>query len=320
VTVVTVAIPVKDGASVLDDTLAAVRAQHLAGGPELELVICDSGSRDASVAVARGHGADVFEIPPESFSHGTTRNLLMERSAGAHVAFLTQDAVPADPEWLARLLHAFEAGDDLALAFGPYVPRPGASPMVARELTEWFASFSPSGEPRVDRLAVADRSVAASELLGPRGFFTDANGCVARAAWESVPFRPVAYAEDHALAHDMLRAGYAKAYLPAAAVVHSHDYSSLNWLRRSFDEARALHELYGLVEPASPKRAALKVWGRTGADWRWERSRSGSASLGLLPRSAAHHAARTAGAILGSRAARLPTGVVRQLSGERRIA
>ena len=49
----------------------------------------------------------MIEIPRAQFSHGGTRNLLMERSAGDHVAFLTQDAVPADEEWLDRLLDAF---------------------------------------------------------------------------------------------------------------------------------------------------------------------------------------------------------------------
>jgi rhamnosyltransferase len=282
-------------------------------------VVCDSGSRDGSVAVARGHGAKVIEIARQSFSHGATRNLLMERSAGAHVAFLTQDSAPADSQWLARLIGAFAAAEDVGLAFGPYLPRPGASPMVARELNEWFASFSPSGELRIDRLAPDERSAGARELLGPRGFFTDANGCIARAAWESVPFRPVPYAEDHVLAHDMLRAGYAKAYVPGAGVVHSHEYSGLGWLKRSFDEARALEEVYGFVEPAAPARAARKVWGLVGADVRWQRSHAGGATaIGVIPRSAYHHMSRSAGAILGSRAQRLPPGLVRRLSLEAR--
>jgi len=222
---VSVAIPVRDGAAVLDQTLASVQAQTLAPGSELELVVCDSGSRDGSAALARSYGAELIEIPPEGFSHGGTRNLLMERSGGDHVAFLTQDSVPADERWLARLLAGFELAGDVGLAFGPYRPRAEASPMVARELTDWFASFSPDGSPRLDRLEASERGIAPRALLGARGFFTDANGCVARAAWESVPFRAVAYAEDHVLAQDMLRAGYAKAYVPDAAVVHSHDYS-----------------------------------------------------------------------------------------------
>lgn len=331
---VTVAIPVRDGGAVLEQTLVAVRAQRVER--PLELLVCDSGSRDGSVALARAHGAEVIEIAPERFSHGGTRQLLMERASGAHVAFLTQDAVPADEHWLAGLLGGFTLAGDVGLAFGPYLPRPGASPMVARELSAWFASFSPSGEAQIDRLAADERGVPARALLGRRGFFTDANGCVARSAWESVPFRAVAYAEDHVLAHDMLRAGYAKSFVPAAAVVHSHEYSARGWLQRAFDEARALHEVYGLVEPA--RAAPLKVWGLVGADWRFARGArphgdGGLAGPGareappagarpgpaLLARSSIHHAARVTGALLGSRSERLPDALIRTLSLERRV-
>lgn len=316
---VTVAIPARDGAAVLDETLAAVGAQRLE--PALELLVCDSGSRDGSVALARDHGAEVIEIAPERFSHGATRNLLMERASGAHVAFLTQDAVPADELWLARLLEGFAVADDVGLVFGPYRPRADASPMVARELSEWFWSFSPDRAPRVDRLGPGERGVAAGELLGARGYFTDANGCVARSAWEEVPFRPVPYAEDHVLAHDMLRAGYAKVYVPGAAVIHSHEYSGWDWLRRSFDEARALREVYGFVEPLDARRTPLKVWGLVGADWRFARGADGVAArtpraAGLLARSAVHHSLRVAGAVLGSRADRIPGALARRLSLE----
>ena len=79
---VTVAIPVRNGGPVLERVLDAVTAQQGGSGCSLELVVCDSGSQDGSVAVARGFGAEVIEIAPEHFSHGRTRNLLMERSRG----------------------------------------------------------------------------------------------------------------------------------------------------------------------------------------------------------------------------------------------
>jgi rhamnosyltransferase len=190
--------------------------------------------------------------------------------------------------------------------------------MVARELGEWFAGFAAAGRPRVDCLTAAERGIPARALLGPRGFFTDANGCVARAAWEAVPFRPVPYAEDHVLALDMLRAGYAKVYTPDAAVIHSHEYSALGWLKRSFDESRALREVYGYVEPLEARRTALKVWGLVGADWRFARAAGGAQShpLAVLASSAAHHSLRVAGAVLGSRAGRLPPWLVRRISLE----
>jgi rhamnosyltransferase len=222
--VVTVAIPVKDGGEALRRTLEAITKQRLPEGvTELELLVCDSGSTDGSVALARRFGATVIEIAPHEFGHGTTRNLLASKAAGEHVAFLTQDSVPAADDWLARLLGGFTLAPDVAMVFGPYLPRPDAGISVARELTVWFEGFSPDGKPRIDRLADGDRAVDQGALLGPRGFFTDANGAIAKAAWEQVPFRPVSYAEDHALAHDMLRAGYAKVYEPSAAVIHSHD-------------------------------------------------------------------------------------------------
>jgi rhamnosyltransferase len=317
--IVNVAIPTLNGGSLLEQTLNAVRAQHLGPGVELELVVCDSGSQDGSVQAARRAGATVIEIAPEQFSHGGTRNLLMQRSTGEYVAFLTQDSTPADDHWLDRLLSGFTLAPDVAQVFGPYRPRADASPMVARELTQWFASFAPDGSPRVDRLSPAERSLAARELLGRRGFFTDANGCVSRAAWEAVPFRAVSYAEDHLLAHDMLRAGYAKAYVPQAQVIHSHDYSAWDWLRRSFDEARAIRDVYGFAPSNGIGRLALNVWGAVGADWRWSRSRPDTdASLTLAVSSLAHHLGRQVGTALGARARQLPDGLVRRLSLERR--
>jgi rhamnosyltransferase len=89
---VSVAIPVRNGGVLFAGVLDALAAQTVAH----ELVVCDSGSNDGSVARARAHGARVLEIAPERFSHGGTRNLLMDAASGAHVALLTHDSQPAD--------------------------------------------------------------------------------------------------------------------------------------------------------------------------------------------------------------------------------
>lgn len=312
---VTVALPIRDAGPRLARVLTAVREQHT--DREVELLVCDSGSRDGSAEVARAHGARVLRIEPHEFSHGATRNLLAREAAGAHVVFLTQDAVPATPQWLDALLGAFALGDDVALAFGPYVPQPDASVSTARELECFFASF---GSERVDRLRDDERALHARHLLGPRGFFTDANGAVARAAWERVPFREVPYAEDQQLAVDMLRAGYAKAYVVAAAVEHSHEYAPHRRVQRCFDEWRALREVYGFEEPLTPTTLRDRVLAPVKADVRWARERGAPAAeqAAVAARAAIHHAARTAGAALGSRHERLPAGLRRRLSLESR--
>jgi rhamnosyltransferase len=224
----------------------------------------------------------------------------MELARGDRVAFLTQDALPAHDGWLAALLGGFGLGDDVALVCGPYLPRPDASPMVRRELDDFFAGFD---------AGVVRGAVGAG--LGPGTFFSSANGAVSRRAWEQVPFRDVPYAEDQRLARDMLAAGFAKAYVPEAGVVHSHDYPPLQRFRRWFDEFRALHEVHGFRAPLHPRDVA----GRVRREVALDRAHSGDA---MLWDSLRYHGLRAAGAALGTRADRLPAPVRRWCSLERR--
>ena len=308
---ISVAIPVRNGGALLSETLAAVVAQDYPD--EVELLVADSGSTDGSVAAAEAAGARVITV--QHFSHGGTRNLLMERARGDHVVFLTQDATPGDARWLERLMAAFGLADDVALACGPYRPRPGAPVAVARELEGWFTSLAPDGAPRVDRTRAPQGPSAAT-------FFTDANAVVARAAWERVPFRDVPYAEDQALAIDMLRAGYAKAFMPDAIVIHSHEYSVVRQFQRTFDEWRGLREVHGWVEPANPVRAALTIQTRVRGDARSvRRTGAGWAAVAReTARSFRHWTVRAAGAVAGSRADRLPPAVRRLASLEGRAS
>ncbi len=313
---VTVAIPVRNGGELLARTLAALSAQTV----EHELLVCDSGSADGSRALARSHGARVLEIEPSQFSHGGTRNLLMREAAGARVAFLTQDAEPLDEHWLKRLLDGLELADDVGIAFGSYRPRPDASAAVRMELERWFSSLAPDGASQVVRLAAHERGLPVLTLIGRRGFFTDANACLARGAWERVPFRDVAYAEDRVLAIDMLRAGYAKAYVPEAAVLHSHRYTASQELRRCFDEWRGLSEVYGWREPATPAHVVSQLRGQLGQAWR-ELAAAGVAPVrraATLASVGAHQLVRQTGAMLGSRADLLPPAARLRLSLERR--
>lgn len=308
---VTVAIPVRNGGALLGEVLRAVSSQRV--DRELEIVVADSGSSDGSRELARALGAEVFTV--ERFSHGGTRNELMRRSHGEHVAFLTQDATPLGDRWLATLLDGFGLADEVGLVCGPYAPRPGTARAIVRELAGWFSVLSPDGRPRVDR-------DPAARGPGPVAFFTDANGCVARAAWERVPFREVAYAEDQVLALDMQRAGFAKVFHPGAVALHSHDYGIANQFKRSFDEWRALREVHGWVEPASPRGLARTVLGRVRDDWQAMRAEQVpfATLVRETARSARHWTVRTAGAVAGSRADRLSPVVRRACSLEGRAS
>ncbi len=134
-----------------------------------------------------------------------------------------------------------------------------------------------------------------------------------------MPFREVGYAEDQMLARDMLSGGWSKAYHPAAAVVHSHDYSLRDLLLRSFDEWRALLEVHG-HRGHRLRRLPLVVQREVRDDLEMLRAEGApfSSRAATAPRSAAHHLARTLGAALGARSDRIPRRARRLLSLERR--
>jgi rhamnosyltransferase len=304
---VSVAVPVLNGGELLDEVLGSVRGQRISG-EEVELVVADSGSTDGSVSVAQRHGARVLPVPAGEFSHGGTRDLLMRESTGSHVAFLTQDATPASPDWLSAFLRGFSRASDVALVYGPYVPRPDAPHWVRRELVEFF-----SASPRVDRGVSA---------FGNATFYTDANGCILREAYDQVPYRHVSYAEDQLLAADMLAAGWAKAYEPDAAVIHSHSYPPAELFGRLFDEFRALREVHGHVEEVGPRYTLgtlRRQVARDRAFLRAEGTRGPELDRGTLE-SLRFNAIRATASALGTRADRLPPQVRAALSRDGRAS
>jgi len=298
---VSVVIPVKDGERYLEELLGALAREGVD-----ETLVIDSGSCDRSLEIARSAGVEVLEIEPSEFGHGRTRNLGGERTGGELICFLTQDATPC-PGWLDAYREAFTLDERAGAAYGPHLPRPGTSPMIARELTEFFAGFSPDGRPRVQH-------------AGDPSFLSNVNACYARACWEEIRFREVAYSEDQAFGTDLLEAGWIKVYHPGAAVLHAHDYGAIEFMRRYFDEYRGLHESTGHVEPFALTGSVRQAARAVAADRRWmsERELGGAQKARWTARAAVHHGGRRVFSALGSRAHRLPAPVRGRLSLEGR--
>jgi glycosyltransferase involved in cell wall biosynthesis/GT2 family glycosyltransferase len=295
---VSVVIPVKDGERYLEELFGALARES----PD-EVLVVDSGSRDRSLQIARAAAVEVMEIEPETFGHGRTRNLAAERTSGELIAFLTQDATPV-AGWLGAYRDAFTLAPRAGAAYGPHLPRPDTSPMIARELNDFFATFSPDGLPVV-------------QVGGPT-FLSNANACYARGCWEQIRFRDVSYAEDQAFGADMLAAGWQKVYHPGAAVLHAHDYRLAEFMRRYFDEYRGLRGATGHVERFSLVGTARYALASAAADEKWLRERGASPTerARWTASSLAHHGGRRVFSALGSRADRLPVPAQRALSLE----
>jgi|GEM_PF-88919 len=295
-----VVVPVKDGARYLAELIAAVRAQGVD-----ELLVIDSGSSDGSVELARDAGAGLLEIAPEEFGHGRTRNLGVEHTTGDIVAFLTQDATPL-PGWVDALREGFALDERVGAVYGPHRARSDTSPMIARELEEFFARHTgPDGGPAIQR-------------AGDDSYLSNVNAAYRRDCWAALRFPDIRYSEDMAFGRAMLDAGWLKVYAPGAAVLHAHDYPPVDFMRRYFDEYRGLRETIGHVEGFGVRTSLRDVRALVGADRRWMRVRGLSASerARWTGRSIVHHGGRKVFSALGSRAHRLPDGVQRTISLE----
>ena len=305
---VSVVIPVKDGGPLLTEVIEAVQAQD----PH-ELIGVAPGSTDGSEEVALRAGARLIEIPPEEFGHGRTRNMAARQASGDVVCFITQDATPV-PGWLDAYREAFEEDERIGAAFGPHLPRPETSPMIARELEGFFAGFSENG-------SVATQASADEDGWHP-GFLSNANAAYRRDVLLDIGFREVPYSEDQAFAKDLFDAGWLKAYVPRAAVLHAHDYPFGQFMRRYFDEYRGLNETVGHVEAAAPAQAARTVRSQLSGDIEWMNASGYSTAekARWIPRAAAHHGGRHVAAVVGSRAGRLPGPVQKAFSLEGRGA
>lgn len=289
-----VVVPVKDGERFLGELLDAVLAQH-----PLEVLVIDSGSTDASVAIASARaGVRVLEIDPSSFGHGRTRNLGASSTVGEVICFLTQDATPV-PGWLDALLGGFDVAGDVGAVYGPHLARPETSPMIARELSQFFATHTPL------------------QREGDDGFLSNVNAAYRRDCFDALEgFPDLPYSEDQAFARAMLAAGWAKAYVPEAGVLHAHDYPPVQFMRRYYDEYRGLQASIGHVEPFGVRSTVRDVRALVSADLAW----ASSSEPSLVARSVVHHTGRKVFSALGSRAHKMPPGVQKRLSLEGTVA
>lgn len=314
---ITVGVPVLNGGERFSSLLDAVLSQRNAAEVGVEILIVDSGSSDGSLEAARAAGARVIEIDKSQFQHGRTRNLIVAEASGDVVALLTDDSVPASPDWLDAIVEGFAQADDVALVFGPQIALPEHPHYVRREHRDHFAGWETDGQVHVQRL---DPDGDGEQDMGFLSFFSDANGAVAKWAWADHPYREVPYGEDQLIGREMIEAGLAKVYHRGAAVMHSHSFGALGSMQRYFDDYRGLLEVSGYRSPHGIRSAARAVIGLTRQDRAFLRAEGlGRAQLALASlASLRHYSLRVLAEWLAARADRLPVWLTRRLSHEGR--
>ena len=75
----------------------ALRTQTIA--ESIEIVVIDSGSRDATLTEVRGRGLEPLEIQPEDFSYGRALNLAANSASAPLCVSISAHARPKDNGW-----------------------------------------------------------------------------------------------------------------------------------------------------------------------------------------------------------------------------
>jgi len=219
---ISVLIRAKDEEASIGQTLGLLAAQSL---PH-EVIVVDSGSRDATVEIARHAGAHVIEIAASDFTFGGSLNTGCEAATAETVVALSAHAFPPDPTWLERMLAPF-ADERVACACGQ--------------------QFSSDGE----QLEEPVRQDAELARRMPVWGYSNAAGAFRRSLWEQRPFREEMPAtEDKEWALYWLDRGYVCVLDPELLVEHDHSKDGLlDQYRRARREWIGIGMMLGELPP-----------------------------------------------------------------------
>ncbi|WP_374089795.1 glycosyltransferase family 2 protein [Methylomicrobium lacus] len=190
------------------------------------LLVIDSSSSDGTAAMARAQGFDVQVISKSEFNHGGTRQFGVNTLAAADIiVFLTQDALLANPDAIAKLVATFE-DEKVGAVYGRQLPHLNAGPIGAHA-----RHFNYPAESQV-------RSLEDRKRFGIKTvFISNSFSAYRRSALMQVGGFPVdtIMNEDTYVAGKMVMKGWKIGYCAEAQVFHSHDYGFIDEFKRYFD-------------------------------------------------------------------------------------
>ena len=103
---VSIVIPTKNGGELFEQVLRKVFEQKTKY--EYEVICVDSGSTDNTIDIIKKFPCKLYQISPEEFGHGKTRNYGASKGTGEFIVFITQDALPVDENWLENFIDAMK--------------------------------------------------------------------------------------------------------------------------------------------------------------------------------------------------------------------
>lgn len=178
-----------------------------------------------STMIKQDSNVIIKHIKQQEFDHGATRDMGARMSNSDVIVFMTQDALPEDDSLIENLMKCFNS-EDIGVAYARQLPNDTCS-----EIEKYTRSFNYPDESSV-------KSLADMNQLGIKTYFCS-NVCAAyqKELYVSLGgfIRHTIFNEDMIFASKIIQAGRKIAYCAEARVIHSHNYTNMQQLRRNFD-------------------------------------------------------------------------------------
>lgn len=187
---------------------------------DIETIVVDSGSTDATLSIASGYPVQIISIRQEDFSFGHSLNVGCAAARGDVLVIVSAHVYPVHKDWLERLLAPF-GNDKVALVYGKQRGNLSTKFSEHQVFDKWFPDHSDwnQGHP----------------------FCNNANAAIRRSLWERFRYdETLTGLEDLAWAKQVMGAGYRVAYEAGAEVIHVHDETPRLLFNRYRREAIAL--------------------------------------------------------------------------------
>ncbi|HQV94381.1 MAG TPA: glycosyltransferase family 2 protein [Anaerolineales bacterium] len=192
---------------------------------DVEIILVDSGSTDATVPIAESFGARIVRIPSAEFTFGRSLNFGVRAATREFIVIASAHVYPVYPDWLESLLSPFAAGERVALTYGKQRGPESAKFSEQQIFHQWYPDVS--------------------NLNQPTAFCNNANAAIRKSMWEKNPYdETLTGLEDLAWSKWAKEQGCKIAYVAEAEIVHIHNETPRGVFNRYRREAMAFKRIY----------------------------------------------------------------------------
>lgn len=191
---------------------------------DVEVILVDSGSTDATVSIAESFGAKVVHIPSAEFTFGRSLNFGVREAGSEFIVIASAHVYPVYPDWLETLLRPFQ-DEKVALTYGKQRGYEGSKFSEHQIFHQWY--------PDVGNF---DQATA---------FCNNANSAIRKKLWEQHAYdETLTGLEDLEWGKWAKGQGFKIAYAAEAEIIHIHNETPRGVYNRYRREAMALRRIY----------------------------------------------------------------------------